>query len=283
MNNITLDVAPFLKPLLEAASRQELVRQYLPGSDCDLTKRFTTNRDLFQEPITCALYDALYRYRRADFVRSLANELWPLIKDLPEHAVVVEAGCGPGHVLRELAKRAARTREDISFVGFDPSSEMIYLARRQDEQTNCLNITFLQGDAREARVAQWLSMASLVVARNVLSWVEVPQRELGLWLSLLPQETVLWSREVRRDITDEHLKRRMIESCEFQVCDGQTLHYPPAAYLISILRAFTVQEHEKLLRGCFAEVTTGIVHSALVADMGKGQEAESQFICKGRI
>jgi ubiquinone/menaquinone biosynthesis C-methylase UbiE len=63
--------------------------------------------------------------------------------DLPSNAHIIEIGCGPGDISRDLANRP----EVGSVVGLDPSSLMVSRARERHGEIP--GLTFATGDARE--------------------------------------------------------------------------------------------------------------------------------------
>lgn len=270
---------PFLERLSDIADWGELVAWIRPGQTYVLGERITDWDGVFDDPVTCRLYEALYRFRRQEFIRSLAKEFYPELSSLEEGSVVVEVGCGPGLVLLELAKLARHRGRDLKFVGYDPSCEMIHIANEHRDQEDYTEVRFLCTDAGQPAGRDVLSNSLLVLVRNVLAWVSRPEEELCLWRSVLPEGATIISREVRRDIPFEQFKRRLIESCYFQV-NGQTLYYPIKEYTAAFLCAHTASEHESLLRGCFKTVEFIPPRTGLLADENASAWAESQLRCR---
>lgn len=86
---------------------------------------------------------------------------------------VLDAGCGEGYCSRVLAERGPK-----SLVGFDASSEMIELARRQ-EQEERRGVRFEVGDIRNIRFADAaFDVAIAVFVFNYLSLADT-ERALG--------------------------------------------------------------------------------------------------------
>ena len=269
---------PFLLQVVKCNRWSEIVEEILPDVNYMPGSRMTNLPLVFNDPVVCRLYDALYAEVRHDYALSLASEYWGFIDILNNGTTVVEVGCGPGTVLLHLAKMAKEKGKEINFVGWDISSEMIYLAERRRAAYKLDNVTFLLGISSDKQCLDYLKNAQLLLSRNVLSWVEDPNMEIALWKQTMPKDANIISREVRRDISFEQFKNRMLEACQFTFA-GQLLAYPLAAYLISYLRAFTGNEHLALFRRHFPDAQALTVGTGLKSDLGKAEEAESQLIC----
>jgi trans-aconitate 2-methyltransferase len=86
--------------------------------------------------------------------------------------VVVDLGCGPGHLTAVLAARWA----DARVVGLDSSAEMVAAARERGI------------DARLADVANWMPEpdTDVVISNAVLQWVASHRELLPRWVAALP-------------------------------------------------------------------------------------------------
>lgn len=269
---------PFLEAVQRTENWSELINLVFPGVVYHEFTRIGNYAGVFIDPVICRLYESLYRTMRDGFVCSLANEFYQECIGLPDGACIVDAGCGPGMILTELARLARDKNRKWRFLGFDPSAEMIHIASERQKDSGLENVRFVctKGSSREGR--EILSQASMVLMRNVLSWVENVGDELSSWKKILPKGATLLSREVRRDIPFTQMKRRLIESCQFQI-GNQTLYYPVKAYLTAYLRAFTPAEHKDLLSAHFSQAKSLPPRSCLAADKGKVFEAEMQLRC----
>ncbi len=84
-------------------------------------------------------YDKIAQvYNRRRHLWSNSEELEDLVKRLPEGATVLDAGCGPGHASRFLARRG------FSVTGIDISRQMLELAQKKVPRA-----TFLRMDMRK--------------------------------------------------------------------------------------------------------------------------------------
>jgi len=88
----------------------------------------------------------------------------------PDHARVLEVGCGPGPVARALASRPGIGE----VVGVDPSP--IFVERAREQATEPANLSFMEGDAR----ALPLEDGSFDVAIFHTTLCHVPRPELAL-------------------------------------------------------------------------------------------------------
>lgn len=269
---------PYISKILNCFTWAEITREVLPDAVYKSSTRLKELSIVFDNPVVCRLYDALYAEERNEYAWSIATEYWKSIEILPNKAIVVEVGCGPGTILLRLAKIAREKGKSVAFVGWDISSEMIYLAEEHRKASKLDNVSFILADSSDKQCLAYLKNASLLLSRNVLSWVNDPDQELSLWRQTMPKGSKVISREVRRDISLEQFKRRMAETCQFSLA-GQPLAYPLDAYLISYLRAFTADEHKKLFQYFFTDVRNLLVNNGLASDFENHDAAESQIMC----
>lgn len=272
-------IPPFVDTIMKCASWGTLCRKILPDYVYKRDKRSTNLPLVFDNPVICRLYDALYAGTRNNYARNIASEYWNYVKQYPDDVTILEIGCGPGTILLRLAEIARENDKKINFIGCDISPEMIYLAEHHlcDYQYN--NVSFFVSNGRNKRkLLGSLKKANLLITRNVLSWIKEPDLDISFWKKSLSNGANWISREVRRDISFNQFKRRLLEACQFSL-DGQLLAYPADAFLISYLRAFTAKEHNTLLNNHFNTVNAFPVKSCLISDLGKADAAESQFVC----
>lgn len=109
-----------------------------------------------------------------------------------EPRLVVDLGCGPGHLTQILAERWPRAR----VIGVDSSPDMVAAAQRDAVQRDAAqrdatpkntdtlpNLSFEQGD-----IARWQPAADLdvLVSNAALHWVPGHERLLAGWLAAMP-------------------------------------------------------------------------------------------------
>lgn len=268
---------PYILKAFKCTTWPEITKEILPEVVYKADRRLQELPIVFDNPVVCRLYDALYAEARSEYAWAIAAEYWQYIEALPDKATVVEVGCGPGTILLRLAKIAKEKGKQVNFTGWDISSEMVYLAEHHREVSKLDNVSFILADSSDRKCQTYLRDTHLLLSRNLLSWVDEPDREIMLWRRALQLGSKVISREVRRDITIEQFKLRMAETCQFSL-SGQLLAYPLDAYLISYLRAFTADEHSRLLQEHFSKVYILPVENGLKSDLGKTEDAESQII-----
>jgi len=96
---------------------------------------------------------ALGALGRANAVSRTAAALWPFIRAASHETAgrplrVLDIACGGGHVLISLARRAARERMDIDWLGWDMSPVAIDYARTLAGRRGVEGIRFELADAR---------------------------------------------------------------------------------------------------------------------------------------
>ena len=100
---------------------------------------------IFHSSLTASFYDVL---TRQVFWRDAIAGMLEYVQHVPQHAQVLDLGCGPGISTFALATRIPRPAQ---LTGLDLSQEMIEIARETHRQDwNHLNhLQFQQGDASE--------------------------------------------------------------------------------------------------------------------------------------
>jgi SAM-dependent methyltransferase len=109
--------------------------------------------------------------RAADPRQRAMREAYLADVEFPPGARVLEIGCGPGPVARELAARPG-VRE---VVGVDPSPE--FLARAKELAAGLANLTFVEGDGRALPFDE--GEFDVVVCHTVLCHVPGPEAVLA--------------------------------------------------------------------------------------------------------
>lgn len=273
-----VEAPPFLLDIAKCNTWTEAVKKILPSTKFSPGVRMTNLPQVFNDPVICRLYNALYSEARYDYAKSLAHEYWPFLDTISDGATIVEVGCGPGTILLNLARMAKEKRKKFKFIGWDVSSEMIYLAERHRTNYGLDNVKLILSHSSGRKCMYFLKRAQLLISRNVLTWFDDPEEELALWKQTMPDGAYIISREVRRDISFEQFKQRMVETCHFSFA-GQSFAYPLDAFLIAYLRAFTAIEHRILFKKFFKNVNTLKLKSCLKSDFEKSHRAESQLMC----
>jgi SAM-dependent methyltransferase len=96
--------------------------------------------------------------------RTLANSHPTLLRLLRPGLVVLDVGCGPGTLTREIARRVAPG----TVVGLDADREMIRVAKDRRRPRPHENVTFRHGDIRHGR---WDRVFDVVNAGRTLQWI----------------------------------------------------------------------------------------------------------------
>lgn len=94
---------------------------------------------------------ALDALGRANAVSRTAAAIWPPIRDAASHGAprplrVLDLACGGGHVLLDLARRAARARISVEWLGWDVSPVAVDYARTLASNRGVKGIRFERGD-----------------------------------------------------------------------------------------------------------------------------------------
>jgi 2-polyprenyl-3-methyl-5-hydroxy-6-metoxy-1,4-benzoquinol methylase len=100
---------------------------------------------------------ALDALGRANAVSRTAAAIWPTIRAVSQKATdhplrVLDIACGGGHVLLSLARRAARERMDVEWVGWDMSPVAIDYARALASRRGVGGVRFALVDALRAPI-----------------------------------------------------------------------------------------------------------------------------------
>jgi ubiquinone/menaquinone biosynthesis C-methylase UbiE len=99
--------------------------------------------------------------------RTLANSHPTLLAVLAPGMAVLDVGCGPGTLTREMARRVAPGHA----VGMDVNPEMIRAAEAVGPPSEVDNLVFYTGDIRESR---WDAEFDLVNTARMLQWLTSP-------------------------------------------------------------------------------------------------------------
>src|SRR5262249_41134913 len=147
------------------------------------------------------LYDVLHEEERAKYLAGIVAELKPYVLSLPEGSTIVEVGCGPGRILLGLASDADIITKGHRFEGYDPSPEMIVIAEEKLVRIKGLrHISFRVGSSSDPIAHAVLPQSSLLICRNVLSWLSDAEADFEIWSRLLPLEAIIYIRDLRRDM-----------------------------------------------------------------------------------
>lgn len=95
---------------------------------------------------------ALDALGRANAISRTAASLWPVIADAakassPQGFRVLDIACGGGHVLVSLARRAARARLDVDWLGWDVNAVAVDHARTVAARAGVKQVRFERADA----------------------------------------------------------------------------------------------------------------------------------------
>lgn len=208
----------------------------------------------FQDPVLARLYDALLSNERSSMVRDCVEDFCAAIGKPPIGTRILDFGCGAGHVLLGLAERFSN--RGYTFLGLDPSDEMIALAEKnRARQRGRRSIQFRHGRLlkRESDVGR--PKADIVLIRNAVSWMGDASAEIGAALRCLNPGGMILIRELRRDAHIPLLKER-IRACLAFEANGVPLCYPPAAMVAAYRAALTPLELIAILskNGASAEI-----------------------------
>jgi hypothetical protein len=237
--------------------------------------------NVFDDPVTARLYDAIYEDQRADFLADIVDEVRPILLSLPPQSTVVEVGAGPGRLLLALASDELIRDRQYHFIGWDPSPEMLAISEEHRRTiTPPVDVRFILGTSIDSSVQAALSRAALVLSRNVLSWIDDTAAECRRWHQNVPAGCGVYVREVRRDIPFEQFKRRLLE-CVHLVVHGVGLAYPAHAFASAYLRAFTPAELRNIIANAGFDVVERPPVSALASDCQRGGLAEMVFLGRG--
>jgi SAM-dependent methyltransferase len=261
------------------ASWPDLIELFYPGRSFGIHRRNSgAPADLYQDPVLCRLYDALHQEERANYLRGVVQELKPIVMNLSPRSTVAEVGCGPGFIILGLASDPEIARLRLDFVGYDPSPEMISIAneKRCASQENT-RISFFVGTTESIPAAHLLQKCSLLICRNVLSWIPYPESEFNSWSAALPPNAQVYLRDLRRDLPFAIAKQRILDCIQFQF-HRSLLSFPPASMISSYLRALNPDEVRTSLDAASLSYVEHEVQSGVPADAGRPDRVEMLFM-----
>lgn len=148
-----------------------------------------------------------YRSRRRTFMNGRHDTIVRYLGDLalPPGARVLDAGCGPGNLLVEFAKRSG------TVFALDASPRMLQVARSHTEAVKCENVRFHVGSITALPFAD--ASFDLVCSAGVIEYLDSPDAAIGEFhrvlkpggILLLPTTNVLapahWLRPVLEPIS----------------------------------------------------------------------------------
>ncbi|MFA5262325.1 MAG: class I SAM-dependent methyltransferase [Opitutaceae bacterium] len=208
----------------------------------------------FESPVVARLYDALLCYERASMIRGVVDDFYAAIGTPVAGSSFLEVGCGSGRVLIEMANRILQP--DCSFVGVDPSSEMIAIAEENLAKHSVpANVRFFTGSMLDASAVEEIRAVDFVIVRNTISWMSNADASIRAALQCLKPGGKVLIRELRRDAYFPLLKTRIRNCLAFQA-GGITLAYPPSAMVAAYRSAMTLAEILALLGRCGVSVNT---------------------------
>jgi len=261
------------------SSWQELIALFYPGERWSLDFRVLAgSSDIYGDPVLARLYDALHEEERAAYLMTIVAELRDLVLNIPVGTTIVEAGCGPGRLLLGLAEDERIATRGYRFLGYDPSPEMIAIANEHGASSpEHSSVAFEVGTSSDPHIQGAIGNASLLISRNILSWVDDPGKECTLWAHTLPRGARIYIRDLRRDIPFGQFKRRLLECLTFKVRDV-CLAFPPYCMLNAYLRALTPLELRATLENARFEVEQREIQRGVLGDCGHPELAEMLFI-----
>jgi len=165
-------------------------------------------------------------------------QLWfiPLVDNILEisklnRGSIVDVGCGPGFLVKELAKRS----KSFTITGIDVSKQAIGIAK-----TNCKglkNANFKKGNAHSLPFQD--KSINLVVCRDSFHHFSEPSQVLKEMYRILKVGGLLYIQDLRRDIPNYLLQHAIGRETVFQ-----KLQY------YSVRASYTTNEMKLLLRDC---------------------------------
>jgi ubiquinone/menaquinone biosynthesis C-methylase UbiE len=186
-------------------------------------------------------------------IHGVVDDFLAAIGTVPPGARFLDVGCGSGNVLLEMARRFSP--KQVTFIGVDPSPEMIAIAQDNSERDSCAShVSFLCGTSSDPDTMSRLKEMDYLVIRNTISWMDHVDEEMRMWLDCLkPRGTVL-IRELRRDAHFLLLKTRIRNCLAFHAHEF-TLAYPPSAMVAAYRSALTPAELVTILNRCDISIT----------------------------
>jgi ubiquinone/menaquinone biosynthesis C-methylase UbiE len=202
----------------------------------------------FEDPVIARLYDALLIYDRASMIHVAVDDFCAAIGSPGANSRFLDVGCGTGRVLLEIANRFRHL--NCSFIGTDPSAEMIAIAEEnRGGYSNPNNVIFLCGTLSDRDVIKQVQQIDYILMRNTISWMKDADSELQTWIQHLKVGGMILIRELRRDASFPLLKTRIRQCLAFRVGD-LTLAYPPSAMVAAYRSAWTLTRISALLDLC---------------------------------
>jgi ubiquinone/menaquinone biosynthesis C-methylase UbiE len=131
-------------------------------------------QEFFSKPTEIDYWESAYN--RADFTGVIYRErmnqalTWLDGSGLPENSTILDAGCGPGIVAHEVAKRGYKV------LGMDYSHNMVERARSVCNSDENLDIEFLQGDIESMPFED--SSFDMILCLGVITYLESEEKAL---------------------------------------------------------------------------------------------------------
>src|SRR5438445_13040080 len=173
-------------------------------------------------------WDAAEYSRRSSLQEAMAQEVLALL-DLKGSERILDVGCGDGKITAQIAARASKG----SVVGFDPSRDMISLARTHFGPVTLPNLRFLVADARRL---PFKNEFDIVVSFNALHWIPEQQAALSSIRSTLVSggkaQLRLVSKGARKSLENvaEETRRTSRWKAYFRDFEDPYLHLTPEEY-----------------------------------------------------
>jgi ubiquinone/menaquinone biosynthesis C-methylase UbiE len=208
----------------------------------------------FDDPVVARLYDILLASERASMIKSAVDDFCTAIGVPRQGARFLDVGCGTGRMILDMSTRFPESQ--CTFVGVDPSAEMIAIANEnRQELHHRKDITFLCGALTDNVIKQHTQDVDYLIIRNTVSWMNDPVEELRVWLERLKPGGQILIREIRQGAYFPLLKARVRKCLAFKAND-LTLAYPPSAMVAAYRSALTLAELVTILNRCDIAITT---------------------------
>jgi ubiquinone/menaquinone biosynthesis C-methylase UbiE len=204
-------------------------------------------------------------FERASMLAGVVDDFVALMGSPIAGARFLDVGCGTGRVILEIARRFPLL--PASYIGIDPSAEMIRIANENLEKSGTRgDFSFLQGTVSDPDIVEQVDSVNYLVIRNTVSWMGCPESEIRNCARLLRPGGKLLVRELRRDASYPLLKRRIAGCLAFPAGD-LVLSYPPSAMIAAYSSALTAQELSS-----FIEASGLVITSARPTESDNTQE-----------